>query len=232
MPALADLFGTFSEMVQSTPKPARRSQAQRSATTSARLIGATIQCLFERGYAATSTSLVAERAGVSRGAMLHHFATKVDLMSSTVQETYANDIAAYTLTLSDISLHQDKVEKLIDTAWQCFKSPGGVAQTEIWMAARSDPELAAAVLPIHAAIARRSVRALTFVMGDYAHHDAVSMEALLCYLVSALRGLSIQRVLGSPESELMASVALIKSTARSLLVSQAPTSPALEANMA
>jgi AcrR family transcriptional regulator len=228
MPALADLFGTLSEMVQPTPKPARRSQAHRSATTSARLIAATIQCLFERGYAATSTSLVAERAGVSRGAMLHHFATKVDLMSSTVQETYANDIAAYTLTLSDISLHQDRVEKLIDTAWQCFKSPGGVAQTEIWMAARSDPDLAAAVVPVHAAIARRSVRALTYVMGHYEHQDEVSMEALLCYLVSALRGLSIQRVLGSPEAELLASVALIKSTARSLLISP-PVSQPLQA---
>jgi hypothetical protein len=164
--------------------------------------------------------------------MLHHFATKVDLMSSTVQETYANDIAAYTLTLSDISLYQDKIEKLIDTAWQCFKSPGGVAQTEIWMAARSDPELAAAVLPVHAAIARRSVRALTFVMGDYEPHDEVSMEALLCYLVSALRGLSIQRVLGSPEADLMASVALIKSTARSLLLSPSLASPDYAASTA
>jgi AcrR family transcriptional regulator len=216
-------------MVQPTPKPARRSQAERSATTSARLIAATIQCLFERGYAATSTSLVAERAGVSRGAMLHHFATKVALMSSTVQETYASDIAAYTLALNDISLYQDSLEKLIDTAWQCFKSPGGVAQTEIWMAARSDKELAEAVVPVHTAMTRRSVRALTYVMGHYEHHNEVSMEALLCYFISALRGLSIQSVLGSPQEDLTASVALIKSTARSLLVSQPTiqTSPAV-----
>jgi AcrR family transcriptional regulator len=208
-------------MEQVLQKPARRSQAQRSAATSALLIAATIQCLYEKGYAATSTSLVAQRAGVSRGAMLHHFATKVALMSATVQETYAIDIAAYTTALSDISLDEDRLEKLIDTAWQCFKSPGGIAQTEIWMASRSDPELAAAVLPIHAAIARRSVRAVSFVAEYYVKSDIVTMEALLCYLVSSLRGLALQCVLGAPEIELAASVALIKSTARSILVDPA-----------
>jgi AcrR family transcriptional regulator len=204
-------------MADVSQKPARRSQAQRSATTSALLIEATIQCLYERGYAATSTTLVAQRAGVSRGAMLHHFATKVALMSSTVQETYANDIAAYTDALTNISFNEDRIEKLIDTAWQCFRSPGGVAQTEIWMASRSDAELAAAVLPVHAAIGRRSTKALAFVFGHYEMREDVSMEALLCYLVSALRGLSLQHILGTPEAELAASVALIKSTARSLL---------------
>jgi AcrR family transcriptional regulator len=212
-------------MAEVYQKPVRRSQAQRSATTSALLINATIQCLYERGYAATSTTLVAERAGVSRGAMLHHFATKVALMSSTVQETYANDIAAYTEALNNISLGEDRLDKLIDTAWQCFRSPGGVAQTEIWMASRSDSELAAAVLPVHEAIQRRSVKALSFVMDHYLHQDEVTMEALLCYLVSALRGLSVQHILGTPEVELAASVSLIKAATHAILV--APKTNAL-----
>jgi AcrR family transcriptional regulator len=210
------------QMVQDSPRPARRSQAERSATTSAKLISATIQCLFERGYAATSTSLVAERAGVSRGAMLHHYATKVALMSATVHETYSSDISAYTEALQNISYNEDRLDKLIDAAWECFKSPGGVAQTEIWMAARSDKELAQAVLPVHNAIVRRSVRALTYVMNQYDYRDQTSIESLLCYLVSALRGLSMQRVLGSPDSELTACVALLKTTARSMIVGTAP----------
>jgi AcrR family transcriptional regulator len=60
-----------------TAKPsARRSQAERSAATRDALLDATIVCLVEDGYANTTTSRVAERAGVSRGAHLHHFQTR------------------------------------------------------------------------------------------------------------------------------------------------------------
>jgi AcrR family transcriptional regulator len=208
-------------MEQGSGKPARRSQAQRSAATSARLINATISCLYEKGYSATSTPLVAKVAGVSRGAMLHHFATKVALMAATVHATYVSDIAAYTIALGDIKLGENRVDKLVDTAWACFKSPNGIAQTEIWMATRSDPELAAAVLPIHDANARRSVRALSFVMDHYQHKEEVFMEGLLCYLVSALRGLALQHVLGSPPTELTLGVSLVKATVHSMLVDEA-----------
>ena len=55
---------------------ARRTQQQRSDETRAALLDATIICLHEVGYAGTSTTLVSERAGVSRGAQTHHFPTK------------------------------------------------------------------------------------------------------------------------------------------------------------
>jgi hypothetical protein len=152
---------------------------------------------------------------------LHHFATKVALMAATVHATYVSDIAAYTIALSDITSGENRVDKLIDTAWDCFKSPNGIAQTEIWMATRSDPELAAAVLPIHDANAKRSVRALKFVMDHYQHKQEVFMEGLLCYLVSALRGLALQHVLGSPTKELTLGVSLVKATVHSMLVGAA-----------
>ena len=60
--------------------PIRRTHEERSATTRRKLIEAAIHCLRTYGYAATSTTLVAEIAHLSRGAMLHQFGTKVDLM--------------------------------------------------------------------------------------------------------------------------------------------------------
>ena len=51
----------------------------------ARLLEATVECLVERGFAGTSTTLVSERAGVSRGAQLHHFPTKNDLVVAAVE---------------------------------------------------------------------------------------------------------------------------------------------------
>src|SRR5689334_23951571 len=63
----------------------RRSQAERSATTREALLDATIACLVEDGYANTTTSRVAERAGVSRGAHLHHFQTRHALVAAAME---------------------------------------------------------------------------------------------------------------------------------------------------
>ena len=51
----------------------------------ARLLEATVECLVERGFSGTSTTIVSERAGVSRGAQLHHFPTKNDLVVAAVE---------------------------------------------------------------------------------------------------------------------------------------------------
>ena len=53
-----------------------------------RLLEATVECLVERGWSGTSTTLVSERAGVSRGAQLHHFPTKGDLVLPELASSY------------------------------------------------------------------------------------------------------------------------------------------------
>ena len=58
----------------------RKTQAERSAETRQLLIDATIDSLLAKGYVATSTTAIAERAGVTRGAQIHHFPKKLDLI--------------------------------------------------------------------------------------------------------------------------------------------------------
>ena len=205
------------EMNYIVRKPSRRSQAERTAATSASLIAATISSLHEKGYAATSTTSVATRAGVSRGAMLHHYPTKVHLMAATVYATYASDVAAYEAIIREVGDGDDRLDRLIDTAWSCFKSPSGIAQTEVWMATRSDPDLAAAVIPVHISIVQQSVIALRWVLRDRVTDKTMKIEHILTYLVSALRGLSMQYVLGSTDEEIVTSVNLIKSTIHAII---------------
>ena len=50
-----------------------------------RLLDATVECLVEVGWSGTSTTLVSQRAGVSRGAQLHHFPTKNALVLAAVE---------------------------------------------------------------------------------------------------------------------------------------------------
>src|SRR4051794_27142103 len=64
---------------------ARRTQEQRSAATQRLLLDATVECLVKHGYAGTTTTRVSELAGVSRGAQVHHFATKDELVVAAVR---------------------------------------------------------------------------------------------------------------------------------------------------
>src|SRR5882672_9007518 len=66
----------------------RRTQEERSATTRALLLDATLECLTELGYARTTTTEIAERGGVSRGAQLHHFPTKAELVTEAVEHLF------------------------------------------------------------------------------------------------------------------------------------------------
>lgn len=123
-------------------KPVRRRQADRSHETRQKLFTATVGLLIERGYAGTSTQEVAKRAGVSRGAMLHQFPTRADLMSATLAHLYQNEIDDFLEDL-DSSEHFDPIE----TIWSLYQRPEAKAVVELWLAARNDTELATALAP-------------------------------------------------------------------------------------
>jgi AcrR family transcriptional regulator len=69
-------------------RAARRTQAERSAETRQRILGASATLIRSRGYARLRTADVADAAGVSRGAMLHHFRTKGLLVVATLEHVF------------------------------------------------------------------------------------------------------------------------------------------------
>ena len=66
----------------------RRTQEERSASTRKRVIDATLYCLANKGYSSTTLSEIIKQAGVSRGALLHHFPSKIDLVAASMQSFY------------------------------------------------------------------------------------------------------------------------------------------------
>ncbi|OLE29105.1 MAG: TetR family transcriptional regulator [Actinobacteria bacterium 13_1_20CM_3_71_11] len=68
-------------------------QQERSRATQQRLLDATVDCLIEHGWSGTTTTLVAEKAGVSRGAQLHHYPTKAALVLAAVEHLAARRAA-------------------------------------------------------------------------------------------------------------------------------------------
>ena len=123
----------------------RRPQSRGLATRAA-LLDAALECLVENGYAATTTVEVAKRAGVSRGAQLHHFPTKAELLTAAVEHLRARRTAEFRKAFADSAPGAHRLDAAIDLLWSMFQGRTFVAWAELWLAARTDPDLRAAVV--------------------------------------------------------------------------------------
>jgi AcrR family transcriptional regulator len=121
---------------------ARRTQAERSAAMRQRLLDATVECLVTYGYAGTTTHRVAELAGVTRGAQIHHFGAKEDLVVAAIEHLAQQRAQATIREVGRIRDSADPAAAVLDFLWDVHQGPIVVATLELWMAARTDPVLA------------------------------------------------------------------------------------------
>ena len=131
------------------PRPVREKgpqlQAAKAAQTRARLIEATVRCLVKFGYANTTTPKVAEEAGLSRGAMMHHFDNGTALIKATISELHEKRLRAFRRA-ADKPVHE--VVDLVETYWRQLQKPAFIAFHELAVAARTDAELANILNPL------------------------------------------------------------------------------------
>ncbi|WP_298287318.1 TetR/AcrR family transcriptional regulator [Novosphingobium sp.] len=120
-------------------------QAAKAAQTRARLIEATVRCLVKYGYANTTTPKVAEEAGLSRGAMMHHFENGTALIKATIAELHEKRLRAFRRA-ADKPVHE--VTDLVETYWRQLQKPAFIAFHELAVAARTDADLASILKPL------------------------------------------------------------------------------------
>jgi AcrR family transcriptional regulator len=124
------------------PEKGRRTQAERRAVTRAALLDATIDCLAEEGYVNTTTRRIAERAGVTPGALQHHFATKTELLGDArrhLGSRFAQEVLGH--GSGELAPIQLRTERFLDHMWDLLKGSLFQAAMELWVAARTDTEL-------------------------------------------------------------------------------------------
>ena len=129
--------------------PARRkrmTQTERSRAMRRRLLEATLKCLVAEGYAAMTVSSIVRRAGVSRGAQVHHYPNKqalmVDAAEFLVQRTYRK-LGDLLLSIAD---EENRLQALADAIWeQLFCTPLYRAYAELQTASHRDATLAFAM---------------------------------------------------------------------------------------
>lgn len=123
-------------------------QAQKSAVTRKLIIEATIQCFVDLGYGRTTTMRIAKAAGLSRGAMLHHFPAKIDIVKAAVNELHAKRLKAFRKSVSQAPpAGKGRVHVAVQAYWKHVRHPTFVAFFELSVAARTDPALEAILKP-------------------------------------------------------------------------------------
>lgn len=175
-------------MPTSTSQP-RRSQGERSASTRARLIDATVDCLTQYGYAGTTTPRIAEMAGLTRGAQMHHFGSKHELMSAAMHHMTAKTVATVVAGFKDgYTSAEDPIGAIFELIWDVHVAPGFVPVVELWVAGRTDRELGREVAKF-APIAASAVTAA--VLEPVPHHLHGAMLEFVYTTMDTLRGILI-----------------------------------------
>ncbi len=119
-------------------------QAQKSAMTRDKILDAAIQCFVDLGYNNVTTAKVASAAGVSRGAMLHHFPSKTELIRAATEHLHRRLLADFAARVQAIppSLRGRKHRRAgLNAYWEHLSSDLFMAYHELCIAGRNDPEL-------------------------------------------------------------------------------------------
>jgi len=123
----------------------RPTQDEKTAETRRRLLDAAVDCLIERGYSNTTTSEIADRAGLSRGAQLYHFPTKEELITRAVEHLFEMMFGEMKEKVSRLTNVNDRRAIAIDLLWEISNGRMMTAWIELTVASRTDAYLRASV---------------------------------------------------------------------------------------
>lgn len=166
-------------------------QAERRRITRAKLLGATIESLIEVGYARTTTVEVGKRAGLSRGAQLHHFPSRADLLVAAIEHLADERSQEFEDALKGrLDAGDEPIDAMVDMLWEMFSDPLYWATIELMVAARTDPELLGKLEPFERSLGGRIYGAFKELVGRGDREARTAIEMTLYFM----RGLAVERI--------------------------------------
>ncbi|MGR3460701.1 MAG: TetR/AcrR family transcriptional regulator [Roseovarius sp.] len=178
----------------------RRTQDERSAATIEKICAATIALIAEIGYANLTTTMIADRADVSRGAILHHFDTRADLVKRATGGMWASVVETSTRIRADHRSSPLSADAFIERAWTGLMTDTYVSVTiDMMTASRGDPDLRQHVEGWMRRMfeSYRETAREVFGTSGLPHDEA---ETLMLVVTSSLRGLRIVQMI-EPDAE-------------------------------
>lgn len=168
-----------------------RSPRHKGRTTREDLISATVQCMSEVGYFDTTTTLVAERAGVSRGALQYHFPTRQELLVAVIEHVGASLNKSLEDIPSDSGDVDERLRNICRAYLAVFQSATYIAQVQIWIGVRNDPQLHKKVEVLVRGTALEQDRLWKRAFAEF-DIPADTVSALRGLTVSAIRGIALR----------------------------------------
>jgi AcrR family transcriptional regulator len=149
-----------------TSAATREPQQDRSRATRARLLEAAITCLAELGYHASTVAVIAERAGVSRGATQHHFPTRDALFTAALEHVTQIRAEELRRELGDLSGgRRPATAQVVDMTFSLYSGTLFRAALALWVAAAAEPALREQIVPLEARIGREIHRVVVSLLG-------------------------------------------------------------------
>jgi AcrR family transcriptional regulator len=193
-------------------------QEARSADTRRRLLDAAVAALIERGHAGASLPEICRRAGTSRGAQLHHFPTRAELLAAAVDHLFEARHAAFRERIG--GSRPADVRAVLDELWAVYTSGPLYAWLELLVAARTDPELCRHAAAVDARFEDQAAETIAALFG-LPEGDVARTAARL--VTSLLDGLAANRILGDDREARAAQVLdLLAAVLTPLLQQEAP----------
>lgn len=180
-------------------KPGDRGwQSLKSSNTREQILKSAIHCIVELGYANTTTTRIAERAGLSRGATLHHFSSHMDIIRASVEYLHRKRLRAFRKAAENLPEDGNRVRMAAEAYWQHVTHPLFVAFFELSVAARNDSELAAVLRPAQQAFDEALYQTTLEVFPEW-KHDRQALELALNLAQTLMEGMAISSLTGSQD---------------------------------
>lgn len=172
----------------------RRTQQERREETRRALLDATVASLLEVGYARTTTLEVQKRAGVSRGALLHHFPSKAQLLAAAIEHVVELRGAELKRRLAAMPAGGARAGAALDLLWDVYADPHIQVSIELWAASRTDAELHAALIGQERAFGRTMRSICRQIFGDGAV-SAPGFDESVDVTLQLLRGAALTSIM-------------------------------------
>jgi AcrR family transcriptional regulator len=175
-------------------RQAKRRQQIRSVETRVRLIQATLDEIFEVGYHAATTQDIAARANISRGALLHHFPVRADLVLAAMEELLEDGTRQIKAVADEVQAGQGSLESFVEFLWRLFSGRFFYLSLEMITEARNDAELRERMIPV----VKRFHQALDDIWSafcDPAKRPPPQAQLILNLTLCLVRGMGVQTVL-------------------------------------
>lgn len=172
----------------------RRTQKERSEETSRRLMEATVDLLHDRGFWRLSTPDIAAHAGVSRGALTHHFESREEIIVRSVQDMLEKVTAGLHRFALDFAEREGTSDEIVDYLWHVLADRLFYVTLEYLPEARHNAGFRARLVPVvrefHAGL-----DAVWSVLASRNRVDADHARIILNATMCLFRGMIAQTVL-------------------------------------